>query len=848
MRERSVQRYCIGIWNCDTESTVEGYISAFMANKFKSRLRRVYPSFKGVQPSKRWLNLRDAADKMIDAYSDQIRLVKQPEIRRWFMSLQETADRVTEIYSRMDPKLDPEKLDVYWILHFANVGWDFDVLRGIAFDCSRNFSCVGSYADMVQFTNGHIKLRDFLRVTGFGSVKTAGMICTSAKKQEGEAVYRLRLADVPERYEDYSEDKRFYMDNDVAVMDEALNIILNRKENRTIETLSDIPMTATGFGRWRYAHNPEIIMENGKPVNVASQLTFWRWQYARPFILYLIRSYKGGYCGPNPHIQYKLLRDVVCMDAVSMYPHKMLFFEMMVANKYSKMIECPYSLKECETIPEKAARSALTRIRNVYDYLGTLDADGLTTIKADDHEKGLMPWIGTVELNIFGVRKNGQVHMMPFLSKYKLENTNIRNFRECNGKVLQGEGILAIMSSVDLMLTILCYECEIVALRKWLTLSWRPMLPIQKRDLWEAYKRKMHISRVLKRDRYSNNDYWQEECGFDPGLINGMSEEDYKAFTRQYKQLCKADANGKYGMTVEKPLHPKVKVNQDPEGLPEFDEESLKEMEERVIADPIAATPAFVKASDYCSGASVTMWARWQLIMMMYCLFVHGIETYYCDTDSLFVPDTERSGLCFSLFNARLKEMYYSTDTGRETVTVDDSEGLGQFEKDKECKIFRTLGAKNYCYFDGHKIKLTVAGLRAKDYERFLAYKQAEIGAEKAIEKHYVPNTIVLPEACHKLLKDCSNMGYDENGLWRGAILTECGFALCDMNSRFHCGNAVQAALIQGEKPAHYIGEFFNRQYVTENGFTDHIQTGLRAAIESFETLEEKQPIGKGRV
>lgn len=849
MHKPKFHRFCLGIWNCDTESTKEGYISAFMANKFTSRLQTVYPPFKGLKPSKRWLNMRDKADSMVNSIPDKIRYTRQSEIRLFFRALQETADRVEEIYCRMSD-LDPTKVDVYWIANFANVGWDFDVIRGIAFDAERPFDCVGQYADMVQFTNGHIKFRDFLRLSGFASVETAGMICTSASKQDGSKVYALKLKDVPERFEDYSDDLKRYMDNDVAIMDEALNIILNRRENLTIETMNDLPMTATGFGRWRYMHNPEIIFENGKPVNVPSMLTFWRWKYARPFILYLMRSYKGGYCGPNPHIQYKLLHNVICMDAVSMYPHKMLFFEMMVANKYSKMVECPYSLDECINVPDPVAQSAFYRIKNIYDYIKTLDEDGLTTVKPDDHSIGLMPWIGTVTLNIYGLRNNGEINMLPFLSEHKIENENpertVKNFRECNGKILQGEGIVSVMSSVDLMLTVLCYECEIVKLSKWLTLSWRPMLPIQKRDLWEAYKRKMHISAILKRDRFANDDYWRDECGFPPELINALSDEDYEKFARQYKSFCKGDANGKYGMTVEKPIHPKVTVKQEA-GLPVFDEESIKDMEKRVCADPIGNTPEYVKASDYCSGASITMWARWQLVMMMFCLYKHGIETYYCDTDSLFVPECDTSSDCFKKFNERLKLMYYSTETGTETVTVDDAEQIGQFEEDKHCKIFRTLGAKNYCYYNGSKIKITVAGLRAKDYEKFLAEKTNEIGVEKTIEKYFRPNTILLPEAVHKLLKDCAKMGYDSNGLWRGPVLTECGFALCDMESRFHSGNAIQAALLQGQSPAYWLGEFFDVLYVTKDGFKNRIRkkSGL---IESYETLEDAQPIGKGRV
>lgn len=846
MSKKKNHNFCIGIWNCDTESSVEGYISAFMANRFECRLKTLFPVSGRLNPSKRYLNLKDKAAAVINSLPGKVRLTQQHEIREFAESLQAAAERVADIYCMMDRELQQDKINVYWILHFANLAWDFDVVKGIIFNSKYGFDCVGSYSDLIQFSNGHIVMRDFLRVTGFGSVRLAGMVCTTAKKKKGDEVYKLRLKDVPKSYYDYSEDKIDYMENDVLVMDESLNIILNRRENLTIETMNDLPLTATGFGRWRYAHNPEIVIENGKEVNVSAMLTLFRWKYARPFILYLMRAYKGGYCGPNPHIQYRILENVICKDAVSMYPHKMLFFEMMQANKYSKMVECPYTLDECLSSPDPVAKSALYRVKCLYDYIKSFDGDGLFTVKADDHTDGIIPYIATVELNIYGVREKNGIRMMPFLSKHKLENEP-QDLVYCNGKVLRGSGIVTIMSSLDLVLLIMCYDCEIIRLRKWLTLSWRPMLPIQKRDLWYAYKRKMHISKVLKRDRYTNNEYWREECGFDPGMINALTDEDYKTFTKAYKALTKADPNGKYGMTVEKPIHPKTTINI-VDDLPDFDTESTNKMNARVLSDVMANTPNYVKASDYCAGSSITMWARWQLITMMYCLFVHGIETYYCDTDSLFLPDCAESEKCFDLYNKRLKEFYYETDFGCGTITVDDAENLGQFETDKKCRLFRTLGAKNYAYYNGTEIKLTVAGLRSKDYEKHLKTQLQVNTPAEVMKKYYRPNTFVLPGACRKLLKDTENMGYDENGLWRGPVLVECGFAMIDLNAKDHIRNTVQSAIAQGLDASEYLGKFFNPLYVTEKGFERKLRTKKPVPFESFDTLEDRQPIPKGVV
>lgn len=859
-KQKKRYKFCLGVWNCDTESTKEGYMSAFMGNRWESRLIIRKPEHKGHTPSKRWLNQWSNVIKLTESEGSRVRYVKQNDVREFFRRLQEIARCVEETILEMDDNLTPDRINVYWIINFANSSWDIEVIKGIVFTGEYDYSCVGQESDLVELRYGYLRIRDFLRTTGFGSVQLAGRVCMNAKKLDGREVYELEKKDIPKLYTDYPQTIRDYMENDVAVMDEALNIIVNRRENRTIETYSDLPMTSTSFGRWRMSHNEEIIIEDGKKINVSGVLTMARWQYARPHILYLMRAYKGGYCGPNPFIQYKVLKDIICYDAVSMYPDKMLYHDMMQCTKYTKVVECPYTLEECLEHPEiEVCRSAAWRIGSIYNYIETFDENGLTTIKADDHEKGLCPWIGTVTLNIYGVREHKGAHMMPFLSKHKIENEMRKknppkdpavNLLTINGKIMRGENIRTIMSSVDLMLTILCYDCEIVQLSKWITMSWRAMLPVQKRDLWEAYQRKMHLSDVLKRDRFTNDEYWRNECGFDPDVINALSDSEYKAFTKEYKRLTKTDPNGKYGMTVERPVHPKTEMSKGYNGMPVYKTESESDMVARLIADPMSATPDYVKNSDYCAGSSITMWARWQLIMMMYCFLLRGIEVEYCDTDSLFVKRSDAASECVRLFNERKKKLYWSTMVNKDVcVTVDDAEGLGQFEVDKECDYFRTLGAKNYGYIRGDKIKLTVAGLRAADYERFM-HNEIESGKDivTVFRERYRANVCVHPDACHKLLMDRSGEGYDEFGDWRGPTLVEFGFFLCDSESSFHAQNMVHCATAQGLNRDYYTGLFGKRMDVTSRGFSGEIELEDGEIVESFGTLEDQQPIKGGMV
>lgn len=840
----------------DTESTKDGYLSAFMANKFKSRLKVKIPNPKKAdKPSRKYEKAKFQLFKLLEFLPDKVRLTQQKEVKAFFDYLNNVCTDAEVFYKAMLPKAD--KLKCYIVIHFANLTWDLDVLKGIIFNDKYECSSIGAETDLVQFQFGGLYFRDFLRVTGFRSIKMAGMVCTNAHKADGEEVYNIKVEDIPNTYEEYSDKQKYYMENDVLVMDESLNIILNRNENYAIRTLNDLPMTSTSFGRFRLRNNDEIIYENGEKISVPALLTISRWQYTRPFLAYLIRAYKGGYCAPNPHIQYKVIDDVICFDAVSMYPDKMLFHRMMQATKYTKMNECSYTLEECkEHLSEPEAQSALNKLKNIEYFMSKFDENGLFTERSDDTEGGLYPWIGNVILNIKGVRNKDGIYMMPFISKFKVENIkkkhepNNGNFAreliECNGKVLSGYNIEIILSSVDLMCVLMCYDCEVIRIKKWLNLSWRDMLNVQKRDLWYAYKRKMHISEVLKKDRNANDDYWKNEAGFEPETIKAMSDEEYNQFTKNYKLLIKADANGKYGMTVEKPVHPKTWIEYDENRLPNIKAQTINEAMEELLSDPETA-PKTIKTSDYCAGSSITMWARWQLIQMMYCFYINGIETYYCDTDSLFVSRSEKAFKCVEAFNHRKKDLYYATSCGNGIeINVDIAENLGQFELDKECDYFKTLGAKNYAYVKKGKSKITIAGLNTAFYQKKLDELFSDGDVKTIFDRYYRPNTCILPDGCKKLLKNRDNMGYDAKGLWRGCTLEPVGFFSINLQSKYHINNVIRASILQGLRPSYYLGKYNKTMYLDKNGFDLKQHTGF--LYEQFFTLEENQTIDGGRV
>lgn len=858
MKKRKA-RYCLGIYNCDTESTSDGWITAFMADWFESRLVMDYP--KQQEPTKKYLRAFAAVESFMKDLPLKFRSTSQKEIRSFFDQLQDVGDKVQEEFEIM---ASGKEVETYFIVNFANLSWDFDVLQGIAIDPDRSYNTIGDLSNFVQFMNGHVYWRDFLRMTGFSSIKTAGMVCTSAKKMEGESVYSIRKEDIPEHYEDYSEEQRIYMENDVAVMDEALNIILNRKENQNILTMTQLPLTATSFGRFRMQNNDEIVVYDGQRHNVAATITASRWKYARPHLPYLIRGYKGGYCGPNPHTQFKLLGATACFDAISMYPDKIMFHKMMQFTEYSREF---HTTKTWEQLEEQVTTTAedqiRLRLRDAVDYYNrAFDAQGQLVQRPDSVDgNGLMPWIGTVVLDIYGVRTDGSIYMMPFLSEHKIES-NPKNLKTCNGKILSGVNVEVILTSLDLVCVLCCYRCKIVRMHTLFTLGWRDMLYVQKRDLFEAYKRKMHISSVIKqcvendhinRENFAKTrDYWEHEAGFNFDVLNSKSDQELITFFKFYKQMIKADPNGKYGMTVEKPIHPKVELFEGEDQLPRFKVETMQELADRLLSDPLANTPAFVRTQDYCSGSSITMWARWQLITLMRAFFQAGLEVYYCDTDSEFVNDCPASYAVVEEYNKRKKTMYYSTKISKtETVTVDDCEGLGQFDLDKKCEFFKTLGAKNYGYLKpGGGIKLTIAGLKTKSYEDAIKAEMAkrpDLKPETVFDAYYRPNTAISSSVARKLIKDRSNIGYVAEE-WRGPVLVPVGFYVVNHNSKFHINNMCQAARMQNLPDDTYFARYQKNYYLTEKGFKCGSPIPKSDLVEGWLPLENNDILRGGLV
>ena len=842
-------RICLGIINADTESTVEGYMSAFIAKLCPTRLE--------VRPIK---GADDYVQELITSMDYTIRTTQQSEVRTYFSRLQTLADQVHNYLIPFFPRHEPQNVKVYFVVHFANLQWDLRVLMGILFfGTTLEFDVVGEASDMVQLVWGRIIFRDFLRVTGFRSIKMAGLVCFNAHKLEGEEVYKMKKADIPRYYNDYSETKKAYIENDVDVMNESLNIIINRNENRTMLYTDELPLTSTGFSRWRMNHNEEVIFYDGKKHNTYAVVNRI-WKRTRPFLAFFMRAYKGGLCGVHPVSQYKLLSKIACYDAVSMYPHKMLYFRMMQPHYSGQTYESDTPLDQDQ--------EASQLWENILKYTADRNTDGLPNWEPDRIDHGILPWMGEVEITIKGLRQHDHVMSIPCLSKYKIELTPkaLREAEEegtiisANGKVLYASHITVITSSVDLYLMHLCYDMEVHYIRTVVYMQWEYMDFIQKRDVWEAYKRKQHISEVAKRPQDANDEYWIKEAGFNPEHLKQMSAEEYKVFIKQYKQMIKGDVNGKYGLTVESPIHSETQVVKTEDGL--FDvvvTESVLHKVVKLIIEPERA-PEHVKNNDYCAGSSITMWARWHLILLSNFLYEHGFQTHYTDTDSVFVDDCPEVQQLVSTFNTWMLDHYhvcYLSDEDEEQIDYEETGNIGTMELDKQCQYFMSLGAKCYAYIDTKgNPNITVAGLNAQNYAHWMK-AQMEEGEpiQGMLLKWFRPNTFITPKGTKKLLISRVDEGFDEDGLWRGPVLTPVGFQLVNTASRFHIHNMRVAAYMQGLTEDYYIGKYTSsgNQYVTDTGIYTQQEyedkfIDTDPYLDILEVIEDQQPIKGGLI
>ena len=169
--------------NADTESTKEGFMSAFIASRPVTRFEMDFPP-PPKKPTKTYIQAKLKAAELIESIPRLVTTTKQKEVREYFDHIHEVMGQLNELLEVVRNKKNKTLYEANCIVMFANMTWDLDVLRGIIFPGHGDLEIVptGTDSNLVQLKFGHILFRDFLKVTGFRSIRMAGMICKEAHK------------------------------------------------------------------------------------------------------------------------------------------------------------------------------------------------------------------------------------------------------------------------------------------------------------------------------------------------------------------------------------------------------------------------------------------------------------------------------------------------------------------------------------------------------------------------------------------------------------------------------------------------------------------------------------------
>ena len=200
--------------------------------------------------------------------------------------------------------------------------------------------------------------------------------------------------------------------------------------------------------------------------------------------------------------------------------------------------------------------------------------------------------------------------------------------------------------------------------------------------------------------------------GYLPDIVRRFIIELYKKKTElkgiegqeiEY-QLSKAAVNGIYGMAFTKILRNKMII--DDSGIREGD-----------MPEPEAYLEKYQKSTSYFLPYSVgAMTATLGRVYLQKMIDAIGFDDFiYCDTDSVFARDPEKSRAKIRALEAEL--LAYQRRCGME-LTYYDRKGrpheLGAIDEEPECS-FKSFGAKKYIQVIDGELSCTVAGVPKKE-------------------------------------------------------------------------------------------------------------------------------------
>lgn len=273
-----------------------------------------------------------------------------------------------------------------------------------------------------------------------------------------------------------------------------------------------------------------------------------------------------------------------------------------------------------------------------------------------------------VRIGVYGLNIKREFIPCPYISFNKLSNYD--NPRLDNGRVTNCD--YCEMSITDVDYAIIMHEYDIA--------------DIQVEECWTS-----KYDYLPKCFRDTIKKYYIDKTALKG--VEGREEEYLKA---------KENANSCYGMAATNPIKPECIFDSET-GEFVWDDEHFNP-EALIIKNKVKA---FLP---YQIGVWTAAWARYYLRLAINAC---GYNFLYCDTDSVFFVDFPDGRIQKKLEELNVKLRQRSINHG---AYAKDSKGhmhyLGEYELDKECFRFSSLGAKKYIYEDmNHELHITIAGV-----------------------------------------------------------------------------------------------------------------------------------------
>lgn len=262
-----------------------------------------------------------------------------------------------------------------------------------------------------------------------------------------------------------------------------------------------------------------------------------------------------------------------------------------------------------------------------------------------------------IEIALFDVDLKNKMFGCPYLSTHKCRN--LKNPTIDNGRIVKADYLETTITDIDLKILLDIYKWNDCYVIKCAYSNYRKLPKMYRDVIMKYFKNKQHLKGTGV--RYS---------------------------------IAKSLLNSLYGMSCTDICKQQILYDN---GSFNYDTKSI---------DELLAKNKRKAFTFYGWGVWTSAWARYELHkMIMEC----GDKFVYCDTDSVFaIGDVD-----FTDYNTNQKQV---CEQNGSYCDVDDKRYyLGCLELDKECKKFKTLGAKKYGYIDyDDKLHITIAGVNKK--------------------------------------------------------------------------------------------------------------------------------------